>query len=178
MATSSKYLTFTLNEEFYGISISKVREVIRYAKITPIHESNRFLKGVINLRGRIIPVIDMRLKFGMEPKPYTDRTVFIIVEVLGDYQTFLLGIAVDAVSDVVDISDEDLEKTPQIGLKLKSYYLYGIAQIGDHMIMILNIDKILSSDEIIDMSQIEALQKESRSAEAGEEQREQIKEEK
>ena len=152
-STTNKYLIFNINEENYGIPITKVREVIRFVKITSIHEVSEFLRGVINLRGRIIPIIDMRLKMGMSEKEYNDRTIFIITEVLGEHESFLIGMAVDSVSDVVDISDENLEKTPDIGLKLKSQYLYGIAQVNDKMIMILNIDKILTSDEIVELDQ-------------------------
>lgn len=148
---SEKYLIFSLNDEYYGLPITKVREVIRQTNITRLHEVNSFLKGVINLRGKIIPVIDMRLKFGMQEKEYNDRTIFIIVEVLGKYETFFLGIAVDAVSEVVEIDKGKMEKAPQIGLSLKTHYLYGISQVGDTMIMILNIDKILTTEEVVDL---------------------------
>lgn len=151
---SNKYLIFSLGDENYGIPITKVREVIRFVKITNLHESSLFLKGVINLRGRIIPIIDMRLKLGMEEKDYTDRTVFIIVEVLGKQGPFLLGISVDAVNDVVDIEYKTLEKTPDLGLNLKSQYLYGIAQIDENMIMVINIDRILTTEEIINLNNL------------------------
>lgn len=151
---SNKYLIFTINNEDYGVPIAKVRQVIRYVKITPIHEASDFLKGVINLRGKIIPIIDMRAKFGLEEKDYNDRTVFIIVDVLGSKEIYNIGISVDAVQDVVDILDENMEKTPDIGLKLKSHYLEGIAKVADKMIMILNMDKILTSDEIVGMNKM------------------------
>jgi purine-binding chemotaxis protein CheW len=148
---STKHLVFNINNEDYGIPISKIREVIRFVKITPIHEASDFLKGVINLRGKIIPIIDMRAKFGMQEQAYSDRTVFIIVDVLGAKEVYNLGISVDAVQDVVDIKEEDVEKTPDIGLRLKSQYLEGIAKVGEHMIMMLNMDRILSSDEVVEM---------------------------
>jgi purine-binding chemotaxis protein CheW len=151
---SNKYLIFTINKEDYGVPISKVRQVIRYVKITPIHEASDFLKGVINLRGKIIPIIDMRAKFGLQEQDYTDRTVFIIVDVLGSKEIYNIGISVDAVQDVVDILDDSMEKTPDIGLKLKSHYLEGIAKVSDKMIMILNMDKILTSDEIVGMNKM------------------------
>lgn len=149
---SNKYLIFTINTEIYGVPIAKVREVIRFVTITPLHEASEFLKGVINLRGRIIPIIDMRAKFGIQEKEYNDRTIFIIVDVTGTKDTVNIGIAIDSVHDVVDIKDEELEKTPDIGLKLKTQYLFGIAKIRDKMLMILNMDKILSSDEVVDIS--------------------------
>ena len=152
---SNKYLIFTINTEIYGVPISKVREVIRFAAITPLHEASRFLKGVINLRGRIIPIIDMRAKFGIQEKEYNDRTIFIIVDVAGAKDIVNIGIAVDSVHDVINIKDEELEKTPDIGLKLKTQYLYGIAKIKEKMLMILNMDRILSSDDVVDISAID-----------------------
>ena len=154
--TTNKYLIFTINTESYGVPISKVREVIRYVAITPLHEASQFLKGVINLRGRIIPIIDMRAKFGIQEKDYTDRTIFIIVDIAGAKDMVNIGIAVDSVHDVVDLKEDDLEKTPEIGLKLKSQYLYGIAKLHDKMLMILNMDKILTSDEVVDIAGIDA----------------------
>ncbi|OHD53569.1 MAG: chemotaxis protein CheW [Spirochaetes bacterium GWF1_51_8] len=148
---STKYLIFNINDEDYGIPISKIREVIRFVKITPIHEASEFLKGVINLRGKIIPIIDMRAKFGLQERDYSDRTVFIIVDILGVKEIYNLGISVDAVQDVVDLKEEDMEKTPDIGLRLKSQYLEGIAKVGERMIMMLNMDRILSSDEVVEM---------------------------
>ncbi|NPV01726.1 MAG: purine-binding chemotaxis protein CheW [Brevinematales bacterium] len=148
---ATKYLVFNINDEDYGVPISKIREVIRFVKITPIHEASDFLKGVINLRGKIIPIIDMRAKFGMQEQDYSDRTVFIIVDIMGAKEVFNLGMSVDAVQDVVSIKEEDVEKTPDIGLRLKSQYLDGIAKVGEHMIMMLNMDKILGSDEVVEI---------------------------
>lgn len=151
---TNKYLIFTINNEDYAIPIAKVRTVIRYVSITPIHETSNFLKGVINLRGKIIPIIDMRAKFGLTETKYSDRTVFIIVDILGVKEIYNLGITVDAVQDVVDIKNDDLEKTPDIGLKLKSQYLEGIAKVGEKMIMILNMDRILSSEEVVGLKKM------------------------
>lgn len=144
----NKFLGFRVQAEDYAIEISNVFQVIRSMKISPIHEASEFLRGVINLRGRIIPIMDMRIKFGMPEKEYDDRTVFIIVEIHSSEHDFLVGMAVDEVSDVFDLKDEQIEKTPDIGLKLRENYLVGIAQVGEKMMMILNITKILSSDEI------------------------------
>ncbi len=151
--TTNKYLLFTIEKERYGIPIGKVQEVIRYTPITPLHETSQFLKGVINLRGRIIPVIDMRLKFNLPEKAYTDRTVFIIVEILGSREVSHIGIAVDAVQEVVDIPENLINRTPEIGFKFKSKYLQGIAQLNDRMVMILNLDAILSTEEVVELQQ-------------------------
>jgi len=148
----SKYTIFTLENEYYGIPISKVQEVIRYTPITPLHDVSPFLKGVINLRGKIIPVIDMRLKFGMEEKPYNDRTIFIIVEVLSSDMVYHVGLIVDSVKDVVEIDENKIERTTEIGFKFKSKYLQGIIQIGDNMVMLLNLDNILTTEEVVEIS--------------------------
>ena len=156
---ANKYLIFTINHEDYGVPISKVREVIRYAAITPLHEASKFLKGVINLRGKIIPIIDMRAKFGIQEKEYNDRTIFIIVDINGSKDIINIGIAVDAVHDVLNLDEKNLEKAPDIGLKLKSQYLYGIATVNEKMLMILNMDRILTSDEVVNIDSLEMEQR-------------------
>jgi len=146
-----KYLVFGIAEERYGIPVTKVREVIRHERITPVHEASEFLKGVINLRGKIIPIIDMRAKFGMNELDYTDRTVFIIVDVQGTKDPFQFGIAVDAVHEVVDLDDSAREALPDMGFRLRSNYLLSIAKVGDTMLMLLDMDKILQSREVVDL---------------------------
>ncbi len=152
---ANKYLVFDVIKESYGVPITKVREVIRFVEITPLNDASRFLKGVINLRGKIIPIIDLRAKFGLQETDYSDRTIFIIVDIPGAKDVINIGIAVDSVQDVIDIPESNLEKAPDIGLKLKSQYLYGIAQINGKMLMILNIDRILSTEDVIDLSDLE-----------------------
>jgi len=148
-----KYSIFTLENELYAIPISKIQEIISFTTITPLHDVSNFLKGVINLRGRIIPVIDMRLKFGLPEKQYSDRTIFIIVEVMTKNNLSHIGLIVDSVKEVVEISDDKIEKTPEIGFKFKSKYLYGIIQISGAMVMILNLDNILTTEEIVDLGE-------------------------
>lgn len=128
-----------------------VREIIRYEKITPMRDVNDYLKGVINLRGKIIPIIDMRLKFGIDEKEYDDRTVFIIVDISGDKEIYNIGIAVDSVSDVIDINNDQIEKTPEVGFKLKSEYLKGIAKIKNQLSMIIDMNKIIKTEDIIEL---------------------------
>ncbi|MGC8771076.1 MAG: chemotaxis protein CheW [Brevinematia bacterium] len=149
----NKYLIFSIENEHYAIPITKVQEVIRYVPITSLHETSNFLKGVINLRGKIIPVVDMRLKFGLPEKEYTDRTVFIIVEILGAKDLYHIGLAVDSVRDVVEIEQEKIEKTPEVGFKFKSKYLYGIVQLGESMVMILNLDSVLTTEEVVEIKE-------------------------
>lgn len=151
-----KYLVFNLGDEFYGIPISKVREIIQYVHITPLHQADASFKGVINLRGKVIPIIDMRRKFSMEEMEYNDRTVFIIVDYLGKKGVTQMGIVVDSVQEVIDIPEGSLEKSPEIGIKLKSHYLYGIARQNDRMIVVINIDRILDSEEVLTIEEKES----------------------
>ena len=145
---TGKYLTFTLSDESYGIGILKVKEIIGLMPITSIPRTPEFIKGVINLRGKVIPVMDLRLKFGMGEIPYTDRTCIIVVEIDGDSGTVLIGIVVDAVSEVLNISKEEIEDTPSFGTKLNTDYILGMAKTEGGVKILLNIDKVLSPAEI------------------------------
>lgn len=147
-----KYLTFAVETERYGIKIEKVKEIIMHENITALRDAKDFLKGVINLRNLIIPIIDMKLKFGLPYKEYNDRTVFIIVELTANNQTQSIGLAVDSVYEVIPVNENDVQQPPKIGLNKKTDYLEGIIHLDDTMIMLLNIDKILSSDDIIHLT--------------------------
>ena len=153
MSETDKYLIFSILSESYGIPIIKVREIIRHEKITPVRKALDYIKGVINLRGKIIPVLDLRSKFGLPEVEYDDKTVFIIVDISGKMGFYNLGLAVDAVHEVVDIAKDDLEDTPRLGLKMKTQYLLGIARMKEEMTMILNLDAIISADEIISLTE-------------------------
>jgi purine-binding chemotaxis protein CheW len=148
MESINKYLIFSIMTEYYAIPIINVKEIIRYEQITPIRDSQKYLKGVINLRGKIIPIVDMRLKLGIEENEFNDRTIIIIVDINGEKDIFSIGITVDSVHEVIDIPDSNIEEAPKVGLKLKSQYIQGIAKIRDNMAMIFNIDKILLAEEI------------------------------
>jgi purine-binding chemotaxis protein CheW len=146
--TTGKYLTFTLNEEEYGIGILKVKEIIGMMEITTVPRTPAFIKGVINLRGKVIPIIDLRLKFEMGEIPYTDRTCIIVVEIDSEKGTILIGIVVDAVSEVLNIQEGDIEETPAFGTQLNTDYILGMAKTEGGVKILLNIDKVLSIDEI------------------------------
>ena len=145
---TGNYLTFTLADETYGIGILKAKEIIGMMSITSVPKTPDFVKGVINLRGKVIPVIDLRLKFEMESIPYSERTCIIVVEIDGESGTVLIGIVVDAVSEVVNITQEEIEETPAFGSRLDTDYILGMAKIEDGVKILLNIDKVLSSVEI------------------------------
>lgn len=145
---AGKYLTFTLEAEEYGIGILKVKEIIGMMSITSVPRTPEFVKGVINLRGKVIPVIDLRLKFSMETIPYSERTCIIVVEIDSQASTVLIGIVVDAVSEVLNIKEEEIEETPKFGTKLDTDYILAMAKIEGEVKILLNIDRVLSTDEI------------------------------
>lgn len=147
-----KYLTFLLADEEYGIGILKVREIIGMMPITPVPQTPAFVKGVINLRGKVIPVLDLRLKFGMSEKEYTERTTIIVVELTGFESTVSIGIVVDAVSEVVNIKGEDIEETPTFGTTLDTDYILGMAKFEGGVKILLEIDKVLSGEELSSMA--------------------------
>jgi purine-binding chemotaxis protein CheW len=143
-----KYLTFTLAEEQYGIGILKIKEIIGMLPITSVPQTPEFVKGVINLRGKVIPVMDLRLRFGMPSIDYSDRTCIIVVEIGGQADTILVGIVVDAVSEVLNIKGDDIEKTPTFGTKLNTDYILGMAKMEGGVKILLDIDQVLSGDEL------------------------------
>ncbi len=152
--TTGKYLTFTLDEEEYGIGILKVKEIIGMMDITTVPRTPAFIKGVINLRGKVIPIIDLRLKFEMGEIPYTDRTCIIVVEIDSEAGTILIGIVVDAVSEVLSIQEGDIEDTPAFGTQLNTDYILGMAKTQGSVKILLNIDKVLSIEEISDLDKV------------------------
>lgn len=140
----SQFLTFTLGEEHYGVDILRVQEIKGYTSVTRIPNTPEYIKGVLNLRGTIVPIIDLRCKFGMEKMEYTRFTV-IVVLVIKDRVT---GIIVDAVSDVLNISKKDIQPTPQFGVNVKVDFLNGIGKAGDKLISLLDIDQLLSTGDL------------------------------
>lgn len=146
----SKYLTFALAEEEYGIGILKVKEIIGMMAITSVPQTPPFVKGVINLRGKVIPVVDLRLKFGMQEMAYTERTCIIVVEIAGEGRGTVntqMGIVVDAVSEVLNIKAEDVEETPTFGAALNTDFILGMAKMDGGVKILLDIDKVLSRQE-------------------------------
>ncbi len=143
-----KYLTFSLAGEEYGIGILKVKEIIGMMTITTVPQTPAFVKGVINLRGKVIPVVDLRLRFGMEEIEYNDRTCIVVVEISSDSGTVMIGIVVDSVSEVLNIKGGDIEETPTFGTKLKTDYILGMAKMESSVKILLDIDQVLSREEV------------------------------
>ncbi len=143
-----KYLTFMLDNEEYGISILKIKEIIGMMPITTVPQTPAFVKGVINLRGKVIPIVDLRARFGMDTIDYTERTCIIVVEIEGPAGMMMIGIVVDAVSEVLNIKAENIEDTPTFGTKLDTDYILGMAKMEGGVKILLDIDRVLTGDEI------------------------------
>lgn len=141
-----KYLTFSLADEDYGIGILRIKEIIGMMPVTSVPRTPEYVKGVINLRGKVIPVIDLRVRFKMEKTDYTDRTCIIVVEV--GAMEMIIGIVVDAVSEVLNIKKEDIEETPTFGTDLNTDYILGMAKMEGGVKILLDIDTVLNTDAL------------------------------
>ncbi len=151
-----KYLTFTLADEEYGIHILKVKEIIGMMPVTPIPKTPEYVKGVINLRGKVIPVSDLRLTFDMDAMEYTERTCIIVVEITNLSSTVQIGIIVDSVSEVLNVNSEDVEDTPSFSTNLNTEYIHGMAKVNGGVKILLDIDKVLDvNDNIFNMEETE-----------------------
>jgi purine-binding chemotaxis protein CheW len=143
-----KYLTFSLSDEEYGIGILKIKEIIGMMPITSVPRTPKFVRGVINLRGKVIPVIDLRIRFCMEEKKYNDRTCIVVVEIESHGTEMVIGIVVDSVSEVLNIKSEEIEETPEFGTTLNTEYIIGMATMEGGVKILLDIDAVLSSEEL------------------------------
>ena len=147
-ATAGKYLTFNLAKEVYGIRVLHVREIVAITSITAVPKTPRFIKGVMNLRGKIVPLIDLHLKFQMDSCDYTRETCVVVVEVSGTRGKMLLGVIVDSVRDVMDVTASEIADVPQFGVQVDTAYLSGMANTKNDLILLLDIEHVLSRDEL------------------------------
>jgi purine-binding chemotaxis protein CheW len=145
---TTQYLTFKLEDEIFALDISKVREVLEYTTVTKVPRTPDFMCGVINLRGGVVPVVNMRLKFGMADAEKTVNTCIIIVEVNLDGETTVLGALADSVQEVMDLEPDQIEPAPKIGTRLNTDFIKGMGKHDNKFIMILDIDKVFSADEL------------------------------
>ncbi len=152
-AREGKYLTFSLADEEYGIGILKVKEIIGIITITTVPQTPSHVKGVINLRGKVIPVVDLRLKFGLPAMDYTERTCIIVIEISKDKSHILIGILVDSVSEVLNIKGADIEDTPNFGARLNTDYILGMAKTSGKIKILLDIDRVMSAEDVIALEQ-------------------------
>ena len=145
---AGKYLVFHLGKEEFGIRVLKVREIMGIQDITAVPQTPGYVKGVINLRGKVIPVVDLRLKFGLPEIEYTQRTCIIVVQVEAEAHGMLMGIVVDGVAEVLNLVPGDIEDTPDFGQGVVTPYLLGMAKIKGKVKILLDIDQVLTSQEL------------------------------
>ncbi len=145
---TTQYLTFKLGDEVFALDIGKVREVLDFTTVTKVPQTPDFMRGVINLRGNVVPVMDMRLKFGLSRTEKTVNTCVIITEIDVDGETTVVGAMADSVQEVLDLEPEQIEPPPRIGAKLNTDFVMGMGKHNDQFIMILNIDKVFSCEDL------------------------------
>jgi purine-binding chemotaxis protein CheW len=143
---AGKYLTFALDDEHYGVPVLKVREIIKVLHITTVPQVPAHVKGVINLRGKVMPVVDLRLKFGLPSRDYTDRTCIIVVDLAARERTVLMGVIVDTVSDVMHVSAEELAAPPDFGDASTGGYIEALAKVKGTVKILLNLDRMLGAE--------------------------------
>ncbi|MBI5558593.1 MAG: chemotaxis protein CheW [Deltaproteobacteria bacterium] len=144
-----QYLTFKLAEEVFSLDVAKVREILEFSSITKVPQTPGFMRGVINLRGGVVPVIDLRLNFGMTSTEQTVDTCIIVVEVNLDGEVIVLGVLADSVQEVVEMEPANIEPAPHIGVKLNTDFIKGMGKINKDFVMILDIDKVFSSNDLL-----------------------------
>jgi len=144
---AGKYLTFALATEEYGLPVLKVREIIKVMPITAVPQVPSHVRGVINLRGKVIPVIDLRLKFGLPSQDDTDQTCIVVVQVEMPNERIMMGLLVDAVSEVLNIAPQEIEPTPAFGERISTDYMRGVAKVKNTVKILLDIDRVLTVDQ-------------------------------
>jgi purine-binding chemotaxis protein CheW len=145
---TTQYLTFKLEDEVFALDISKVREVLDFTTVTKVPRTPEFMRGVINLRGSVVPVVDLRLKFGMSKTEKTVNTCIIIAEVTVDNETTVLGALADSVQEVMDLEPGQIEAAPKIGTRLNTEFILGMGKRDNTFVILLDIDKVFSTDEL------------------------------
>jgi len=163
----AQYLGFYVAEEEYAIGILRVKEILEYDTITKVPGTPPSIRGVINLRGSVVPVVDLALKFGLPASPITKRTCIVVVEVDLDGERTVMGVLVDAVSQVMDLGPGDIEPPPAFGTRVHMDHLLGMGKAGKRFILLLDIDRILSVNELMEVTKLQELPAEAAPALAG-----------
>lgn len=145
---ATQFLTFRLQDEVYAVDVANIREILDFTTVTKVPRTPSFMRGVINLRGNVVPVIDMKLKFGMSETEKTVNTCIIVMEVSMDDETVVLGCLADAVQEVLDLDPEQIEPAPRIGMRLDTDFIKGMGKHNEQFIIILDITRIFSCDEL------------------------------
>ena len=148
MVLAGKYLTFKLDAEEFGLEILKVQEIIKIMDITRVPRTPAFVRGVINLRGKVIPVVDLRLKFEMERREGTDKTCIIVVTVRRASGAVVMGIIVDEVSEVLDVAGDSIEPAPEFGGAVDTSFILGMGKVGERVVTLMDVDKVLSGEDV------------------------------
>jgi purine-binding chemotaxis protein CheW len=146
--SSQQYVTFYLDDELFGFEVTRTREILNLVPITKVPQSPEYLLGVINLRGQVVPVIDMRLKLGLPASAETEETCIIVVEVQIDGEIIVVGALADAVREVQDILANQVEPPPKLGTGLKTEFIAGMGKVNEQFMILLNIDRIFNSEEL------------------------------
>ena len=149
-----KYLSFHVGPEEFAIGVLGVREIMGMQDVTAVPHTPAYVKGIINLRGKVVPVVDLRLKFGMPPTEYTARTCIVVVDLAGEGSSVLMGVIVDSVSEVMNITAGEIEDAPDFGEDVSIPYLIGIAKSKGKVKLLLNIEKVLTTSELTDISKL------------------------
>ncbi|MCF6286317.1 MAG: chemotaxis protein CheW [Candidatus Hydrogenedentes bacterium] len=157
---AGKYLTFELGTEIYGLEILKVQEIIGIMSITNVPKTPDYVRGVINLRGKVIPVVELRKKFSMPTMPDTERTCIIVVQIQGRDVSITMGILVDEVSEVVDIASDRIEAAPTFGTGVNTAFIMAMGKIGERVVILLDADKVLTIEDIEDIEVLEGAARE------------------
>lgn len=152
-----QYLTFTLRGEMFAIGILNIKEILEYGSLTAVPMMPDFIRGVINLRGAVVPVVDLAARFGGTSSEVTKRTCIVIIEVNADAGQQDIGVVVDAVSEVLEIPAGEIEPPPAFGAKIRADFIHGMGKVDGKFVIILNVDKVLSVDELAVVSQVSAL---------------------
>ncbi len=151
-----QYLTFFLEDEEYAVNIQRVKEIIEYTTVTKVPKVPQWIRGVINLRGNVVPVVDLAVRFGLEERPITKTTCIVIVEVQQDSERTVMGVIADAVNQVIDLAPKDIEEPPAFGTRVRLEYLFGMGKLGKKFALILNVDTVLSTAELLTVSALQA----------------------
>jgi len=151
---AGKYLTFRLGDEGYGLEILKVQEIMGMMDVTRVPRTPEFVRGVINLRGKVIPVVDLRKKFELEAKEDTERTCIIVMQITRGDGKVTMGTIVDEVSEVIDVAGEQIDPPPEFGASVDTDFILGMGKVGEKVLMLLDVEKVLSSNELATVGEV------------------------
>ena len=166
-AVQQQFLTFFLAEEEYAVNIQRVKEIIEYTTVTKVPKVPQWIRGVINLRGNVVPVVDLAVRFGLEERPVTKTTCIVIVEVEQDSERAVMGVIADAVNQVIDLAPKDIEEPPAFGTRVRLEYLLGMGKLGKKFALILNIDSVLSNADLLAVSALQTATADSQTQAGG-----------